>query len=230
MNKRVYNKTLGKIVRTLGFLLILVSSTFLSAKMILGYQDLPLISNVLPYANMINDFVAPYPFIDEYALVGLVAGLIMLLWAIRRGLILRVVLTVVLAFVLIEGTISGTSPLFPITLSSPAWVATVLGLVSPIIDLLNGISIYIIPGAAVAVPFLLWVLFAYKKPNRFSIFMLRLGSITLFLAVAMFAAKQFVASLNDVEIFNTINIVLYLLTYLFYVLGSAFGVLGFARK
>ena len=230
MNKRVYNKTLGKIVRTFGFLLILVSSTFLSAKLILGYQDLPLIGNVLPYANMVNDFAAPYPIIDEYALLGLVAGLIMLLWAIRRGLILRVVLTVVLAFVLIEGTISATSPLFPIALSSPAWVATVLGLVSPLIDMLNGISPYIIPGAAVAVPFLLWVLFAYKKPNRFSIFMLRLGSITLFLAVGMFAAKQFVASLNDLEIFNTINIALYLITYLLFVLGSAFGVLGFARK
>jgi hypothetical protein len=230
MNKRVYNKTLGKIVRTFGFLLILVTSTFLSAKLILGYQDLPLIGNVLPYADMINNFAAPYPFIDEYALVGLVAGLIMLLWAIRKGLILRVLLTVVLAFVLIEGTIAGTSPLFPITLSSPSWVATVLGLVSPVIDLLNGISPYIIPGAAVAVPFLLWVLFAYKKPNRFSIFLMRLGSITLFLAVAMFAAKQFVATLNDLEIFNTINITLYLLTYLLYVLGSAFGVLGFARK
>jgi len=230
MNKRVYNKALGKIVRTLGFLLILVSSTFLSAKLILGYQDLPLIGNVLPYANMINDYAAPYPMIDEYALLGLVAGLIMLLWAIRRGLILRVLLTVSLVFVLIEGTISATSPLFPITLASPDWVATVLGLVSPIVDMLNDISPYIIPGTAVGVPFLLWVLFAYKKPGRFSIFMLRLGSITLFLAVAMFAAKQFIVSLNDLEIFNTINIVLYLLTYLLFVVGSAFGVLGFARK
>lgn len=230
MNKRVYNKALGKLVRTLGFILILVSSTFLSAKLILGYQDLPLIENVLPYANMINDYAAPYPIVDEYALLGLVAGLIMLLWAIRRGLVLRVVLTVVLVFVLIEGTIAATSPLFPITLASPTWVATVLGLVSPLIDMLNNISPYIIPGLAVGVPFLLWVLFAYKKPGRFSIFMLRLGSITLFLAVAMFAGKQFVASLNDVEIFNTINIVLYLLTYLLFVVGSAFGVLGFARK
>jgi len=230
MNKRVYNKALGKIVRTFGFLLILVSSTFLSAKLILGYQDLPLIGNVLPYANMINDFVAPYPIVDEYALLGLVVGLIMLLWAIRRGIILRVLLTVVLLFVLIEGTISATSPLFPITLASPGWVATVLGLVSPVIDMLNDISPFIIPGTAVGVPFLLWVLFAYKKPGRFSIFMLRLGSIALFLAVAMFAAKQFVGSLNDIEIFNTINIALYLITYLLFVVGSVFGVLGFARK
>ena len=230
MNKRVYNKTFGKIVRTFGFLLIFISSTFLSAKLILGYQDLPLIGNVLPYANMINDFVAPYPLIDEYALLGLVAGLIMLLWAIRRGLILRVFLTVVLVFVLIEGTISQTSPLFPITLASPAWVATVLGIVSPLIDLLNGISPYIIPGLAVGVPFLLWALFNNKKPGRFSLFMLRLGSTTLFLAVAMFAAKQFIDSLAVLSIFNTINIVLYLITYLLFVVGSLFGVLGFARK
>ena len=60
--------------------------------------------------------------------------------------------------------------------------------------------------------------------------MLRIGSTTLFLAVAMFAAKQFIDSLAVLSIFNTINIVLYLITYLLFVVGSLFGVLGFARK
>jgi len=230
MNKRVYNKAFGKIVRTLGFLLILISSTFLSAKLVLGYQDLPLVEIVMPYANMVNNLVAPFPFIDDYAVLFLIAGLIMLVWVLRKGIVLRVVLTVVLVFVYIEGTISQTSPLVPIVVSSPDWIASILNIVSPVIDLVSNISPYIVPGGAVAVPILLWFLFSSKKPARLSILIFRLGSTIFFLAVATFAAKQFVASLNDVAIFNTINVFLYLLTYLLFLIGSAFGVLGFARK
>ncbi len=230
MDKRVYNKTFGKIIRTLGFIFVLFASTFLSAKMILSYQDLPLINFLTGYAEVMDNAVTPYPFIDEYAVLILILGLIMLLWVIRKGIVLRVLLTVVLLFVYIEGTISMTSPLVPIALNAPSWIASILDLVSPVIDMLTNISPYIVPGGAVAVPFLLWVLFSSKKPKRFSLVILSAGSTLLFLAVATYAAKQFVSSLNDVEIFSTINVALYLLSYLAYMVGSAFGVLGFSLK
>ena len=61
--------------------------------------------------------------------------------------------------------------------------------------------------------------------------MLRLGSITLFLAIAMLIVKNlFVPSLADVEIYGTITTVLYILTYLLNAIGGLFGTLGFARK
>lgn len=231
MNKRVYNKAFGKIVRTLGFLLVLVSSVFLAVQLILTYQTLPFIETLLPYADMANDFIAPYAFIGEYAILALIVGQIFLLWAIRRGVILRVILTVTLVFLFVENSFSGQSVLVPIAVQSPAWLGNVLGFIEGPFEQLTSLSEYIIPGVTVAVPFLLWVLYAYKKPGRFSLFMLRLGSITLFLAIAMLIVQnQFVPTLGDVEIYGTINTVLYILTYLLNAIGGLFGTLGFARK
>jgi type IV secretory pathway VirB2 component (pilin) len=231
MNKRVYNKVFGKIVRTLGFLLILVSSVFLAVQLILTYQTLPFIDSLVPFADMVNDVVAPYSFLSEYAVLALIVGQIFILWAIRRGLILRVLLTVTLVFLFVENSFAGESVLVPIAVDSPSWLSNVLGFIEGPFDQLVALSEYIIPGVTVAVPFLLWVLYAYKKPGRFSLFMLRLGSITLFLAIAMLIVQElFVPSLGDVEIYGTINTVLYILTYLLNALGGVFGTLGFARK
>ncbi|HPG43291.1 MAG TPA: hypothetical protein PLJ98_05750 [Acholeplasmataceae bacterium] len=231
MNKRVYNKAFGKIVRTLGFLLILVSSVFLTVQLILTYQTLPFIDSLVPFADMVNDVVAPYAFLSEYAVLALIVGQIFILWAIRRGLILRVLLTVTLVFLFVENSFAGESVLVPIAVDSPSWLGNVLGFIEGPFDQLVALSEYIIPGVTVAVPFLLWVLYAYKKPGRFSLFMLRLGSITLFLAIAMLIVQElFVPSLGDVEIYGTINTVLYILTYLLNALGGVFGTLGFARK
>ena len=231
MNKRVYNKAFGKIVRTLGFLLILVSSVFLAVQLILTYQTLPFIESLVPFADMVNDVVAPYAFLSEYAVLALIVGQIFILWAIRRGLILRVLLTVTLVFLFVENSFAGESVLVPIAVDSPAWLGNVLGFIEGPFDQLVALSEYIIPGVTVAVPFLLWVLYAYKKPGRFSLFMLRLGSITLFLAIAMLIVQElFVPSLGDVEIYGTINTVLYILTYLLNALGGVLGTLGFARK
>ena len=231
MNKRVYNKAFGKIVRTLGFILILVSSVFLAVQLILTYQTLPFIETLLPYAEMVNDFVAPYVFISEYAVLALIVGEIFILWAIRKGIILRVLLTVTLVFLFVENSFSGQSVLVPIAVDSPAWLGNILGFIEGPFEQLVALSEYIIPGVTVAVPFLLWVLYAYKKPGRFSLLMLRLGSITLFLAIAMLIVKNlFVPSLADVEIYGTITTVLYILTYLLNAVGGLFGTLGFARK
>ncbi|MDY0074706.1 MAG: hypothetical protein WC992_02505 [Acholeplasmataceae bacterium] len=231
MNKRVYNKTFGKIIRTLGFLLILVSSVFLAVKLILTYQTLPFIENLLPFATSIDNAIQSYAFISEYAVMALILGQIFILWAIRRGLILRVLLTVTLLFLFVENSFAGQSVLVPIAVDSPAWLGNVLGFIEGPFEQLVALSAYIIPAVTVAVPFFLWVLYAYKKPGRFSVFMLRLGAITLFLAILMLIVKElWVPSLNDVEIYGTITTVLYILTYLLNAIGGLFGTLGFARK
>lgn len=231
VNKRVYNKTFGKIVRTLGFLLILVSSVFIGTVLVLENDTLPFIDNLTPFAQMADGILANIPLIADYAGLGLVVGLILLLWAIRKGFILRVLLTVVLLFGFIESSISGTSQLVPVTLASPSWLSGVLSMIEPFVEQITAMSPYVIPGVGVAVPFFLWILFAYKKPGRFSLFMLRLGSIALFLAVAMYAvANLFVASLLTVDIYSTIEIMLYIITYLLFVVGGAFGTVGVTRQ
>ncbi len=231
MNKRVYNKTFGKIVRTLGFLLILASSIFLATKLVLQNGTLPFIDNLTPFANTADGYATTFPFIAEYAGIALVIGLILVLWAIRKGLILRIVLTVILVFGFIESSISGTSALVPITLASPVWLAGVLDMIESLVDQITALSSYVIPGVAVAAPFLLWILFAYKKPGRFSLFMLRMGSIALFLAIVMLTvAELFATNLLTVDIYNTVEIMLYIITYLFFIVGGLFGTIGAARQ
>ncbi len=231
VNKRVYNKTFGKIVRTLGFLLILVSSIYIATVLILENDTLPFIDNLTPFAQIADGILANIPLIAEYAGLALVVGLILLLWAIRKGLILRILLTVVLLFGFIESSISGTSQLVPVTLASPSWLAGVLSMIEPMVVQITALSPYVIPGVAVAAPFLLWMLFAYKKPGRFSLFMLRLGTIALFLAVLMLAvANLFVTSLLTVDIYSTIEIMLYIITYLFFIVGGVFGTIGVTRS
>jgi len=230
VNKKVYNKAFGKIFRTLGFLLVLASSVFIASVLILENDTLPFIDKLIPLAQLADGNLANIPLIADYAGLGLVLGLILLLWTIRKGVILRVLLTVILVFGFIESSISGTSQLVPVTLASPSWLAGVLTLIEGLVDRITAMSPYVIPGVAIAAPFLLWVLFNNKKPGRFSLFMLKLASTILFVAVIMFVVANIaVTSLLTVSIYNTIEIMLYIVTYLFFVVGGVFGVLGFSR-
>ncbi|GEM_PF-704920 len=231
MNKRVYNKTFGKIVRTLGFFLVLASSLYFATSLIIENDTLPFISILTPFAQTADGFLSSVSIFSEYAGLALVLGLILILWAIRKGLILRILLTVVLLFGFIESSVSGTSALVPVTLSSPSWLTGIFDMFETYVNQITSMSPYVIPGVGVAAPFLLWILFAYKKPGRFSIFMLRLGSIALFLAILMLAvAELFATNLLDVDIYMTINMVLYILTYLLFIVGGLFGTIGMTRK
>lgn len=234
MKNKVYNNTFGKLIRTLGFLLVLASSVYLATNLILTFDTLPFIDNLIPFANMGNDFIQSIPavqaLLEEYAGFALVVGFIFLLWTLRRGVFLRVLLTVLLLLLFIESSITGTSPLYPIALQSPSWISSVLSIVETLINQLNQTSTFVVPGVAVGVPFLLWALFANKKPSRLSTFIYRIASTTLFLAVLMLVIKTFISTLDGLAIYNTAQAMLYILSYLLYAIGAVFGVLGFATK
>jgi hypothetical protein len=230
MKNRVYNKTLGKIFRTLGFLLVLASSVYIATQLILENDTLPLIDNLLPFANQINDIISGFAILGEYAGLALVVGLIMIVWAIRRGLVLRVLVTALLLFVYVEGAVAGTTPLAPIVLGVPSWFLAFTGLIETYIVMLTDISEYIIPGISLGAPIMLWAVFANKKPSRLSTFVYRISTTLLFLAILLNLVKVFVPSLDGVAIVATINVALYILSYLLFVVGGVFGVLGFARK
>lgn len=230
MKNRVYNQTLGKIFRTLGYLLVLAGSVFIATQLILENTDLPFIENLLPFATQIDDIISGFALIGDYAGLALVVGLLMIVWAIRRGLILRVLVTVLLLFVYIEGVVAGTTPLAPIILGTPSWLVGFTGLIDTYLTQLTDISEYIIPGISVAAPIMLWAVFANKKPSRLSTFVYRISTTLLFLAILLNLVKVFVPSLNDIAIVATINVALYILSYLLFIVGGVFGVLGFARK
>ena len=110
MNKRVYNSTFGKIVRTLGFLLVLVSPLYIATFLVIQNSTLPLVGNILPFAEIIDDMIDSLPaFIGDYVGLLLIIGLLMITWAIRRGIVLRVLITVLLLFGYFESAFNYSS-------------------------------------------------------------------------------------------------------------------------
>lgn len=232
MKNRVYNSTFGKIGRTLGFLLILFASVVISTSLILANSTYEGISALVPFAEQIDEILTSLPaFLVEYIGIMLFLGLIFLIWAIRKGIIIRVVLTVLLVFMLLYTMMNLSGPLTPVLILFPSFLTDILVQLEGLFNQLLDISEYILPGVSIAIPILLWYVFANKKPGRLSIFMLRIGSVFLFLAVAMLGvATEFVNSMLTNALYVQVMMSLYTLTYLLFVVGSVFGIIGFMKK
>lgn len=232
MNKRVYNGTAGKIVRTFGFLFVLISSLYISTYLVIQNSTLPFVDKILPFAEKSEDIINALPaFIEDYIGLMLIVGLLMLTWVLRKGLVLRVLITVALVFGFFESALNSSSSLAPITLSNPAWMNSILDLIEPFFNQLVALSEYIVPAVMVAAPLFLWGLFAHKKPGRFSVLMLRIGTVLLFLAVLMLALGDlFLSSLAAENWYLTTQTLLYMATYLLFIVGGVFGLIGFSRK
>ena len=229
MNKRVYNKTFGKIARTLGFLLVLVSSIYFGANLVIAYSDLPFMNFLLPFADFIDGIIG-FPFIVEYAFLMLIVGLLFIIWAIRRGFILRILLTFVLIVMTVYAMSQPISYMTYLAIDMPGWWQTILGFANPLLDQFLGLHGAVGPAVVLLVPILLWITFRNKKPVRFSVFLMRLGSIAMVLGTLMvIVAEDFFTALQGVEIYETIYLMAYILTYLFYIAGSIFGVLGLTK-
>ncbi|MFU8792758.1 MAG: hypothetical protein ACNA7K_01925 [Acholeplasmataceae bacterium] len=234
MNKRVYNKTFGKIVRTLGFLLILVSSLFLLSQVLIftGYETLPVVAPLITYGQLIADNFQMLAFFNAgYAVIGLSLGIILLIWAIRQGILFRVILTVLLLLVVIITVLNGSALLVPLNIVFDQVIANGVQSISGVLTPLFNISPYIAPGIFIASALLFWAVLAYKKPKRFSLFLLRVGATTLFLAMLMMAVPTVLGlTLLSNELYLTGAIGLYVVTFVTFSVGSAFGVAGFLRK
>ena len=229
LNKRVYNKTFGKIVRTLGFLLVFVSSIYFSTNLVIAYSDLPLMNFLLPFADMIDGIIG-IPFIAEYAFLMLILGLLFIIWAIRRGFVLRILLTFVLLVMTVYAMSQPIVYMTYLAIDMPAWWETVLGFANPLLDQFLALHGAVGPAVVLLVPILLWITFRNKKPIRFSVFLMRLGSIAMVLATLMvIVSEDFFTALQSVEIYETIYLLAYIFTYLFYMVGSIFGILGLTK-
>jgi hypothetical protein len=232
MKNRVYNSTFGKIGRTLGFLLILFSSVVIATNLIILNQAYEGISALLPIAQQVSDILDSLPAVlGEYISIMFFVGFIFVIWAIRRGFVLRILLTVLLVFMLGFTLFSFTGPLTPVLLAFPEFLTDVLVQLVDLYAKINDISEYIFHGIALAIPLLLWYVFANKKPGRLSLFVLRVGATFLFLAVAMLGvATEFATSMLTNDLYVQVMQSLYTLSFLLFVAGSAFGVVGFMKK
>ena len=232
MKNRVSNGVFGKIVRTLGFILVLISSVLILSEIVLANTSNSILAYAEPYAQLVQDAIAPIGFnFGEYALFAFVVGLLFLVWALRKGLILRLLITVLLVFVFVEAIANQNGLFTGIVLVAPSFVNSAVSLVETYLDQAVSASPYIIPGASLVLVLFLWTLFANKKPKRASVSVVRLASLFLLLAIIV-AALPLVASASvfTQSWYVTVQLVLYVLSYALFILGSAFGILGFLRS
>lgn len=229
MKKKVYNRTVGKVFRTLGFMLIFISSVYIFSRIVLDNAAISILNPIAPLAQRALAILDSTPLIGQYTVLAITAGFICLLWVIRRGIILRVTLTLLL---LSNFVLAGFGfGLMPIIIFNASWIdSLILKIPSSVLNMLLS-NEYILSGLLLVTPILMWALFAYKRPKRISAFFLRVGSTFLFLAVLMLGlALQFKPDLIVNDLFNIGYVGLYLLTYTFFIIGSALGIIGFSRK
>ncbi len=229
VKNHVYNKTFGKIVRTLGFLLILAASLFIVTQLILENEELPLIGVLTPFAIQIDQIIQSQPMINDYVGLGLILGFLLITWAIAKSMFLKVLVTVVLLFFYVEGILSGTSPIAPIILATPDWFRNIVISLEPFVIQLSETSPYVVPGVALSAPMLLWFVFN-KKPSRLSLYLARIATTTLFLAILLQFFGSLIPIISAMGIAEVIRVALYIIVYLAFVASGALGVLGFGRK
>jgi hypothetical protein len=234
MKNRVYNGPFGKIVRTLGFVLVLVGSAFYLSKILIDptYATLPLIGSIAPYGQLIDAQLAVLTFLNSgFALIALILGFILIVFAIRRGVVVKTILTAALLIALLMTANLGSGLFAPIVVTFDPAIANILGFGDIVLSPLLGLSPYVAPGVFIGSAFLIWVVFAYKRPKRISTFFVRVGATTLFLAMAMQVAPALLGmALLDIQLYFTGVIAFYVLSYATFAAGSAFGIVGFLRK
>ncbi len=228
MKKRVYNKTFGKIVRTLGFLMVLASSLLFTA-MLIDSSTASFLSSLQPMVTQIIDML-PTEFY-HYLGLGYLVGLLLLIWAIRRGFVLRVLITIVLIGLFIIESFNMVSFLTGYAMLTPTWLGNIINSQSALINQLLDISPWIAPGVALLAVMLLWGVFANARPKRFSLFLFRIATITLFLGVVVFALQyNLSAAFVTADWYVVILDLLYIISYALIAVGALFGTIGFYRK
>ncbi|MFA5481865.1 MAG: hypothetical protein WC278_00645 [Bacilli bacterium] len=227
----VKNGPVGKLFRTLGFILVLVPSVYFGSIMIEGLSfvvtELGFLESIVKPIIEILDFIE----VGYYALAWAV-GLILLVWTLRKGIIARVLTTVLLLVLVVVAIKSYFIHIVPLyIIASPPWLFDGLDIIFDLIKPILDISKYILMGIYVATFFMLWYVFAYKRPVKISVLFLRIGSLIFFIGLLVwFIGYEIDPQLISSQTFLTAVFGIFGFSHVLYAIGSAVGVIGFATK
>ena len=218
--KKVENKTLGKIIRTIGFLLY-------------GFSMLIFLFELLKNIEMQVD--ALNNIIESLYNIGLtmfivsvchIAGLIMISWALGKNMFHKILLTVLLIILLVSFAFDNAIYVYGISsLSVPAFLEPITNIFSNLSNVFDGATILL----QLVILFFVWHLLAYKRPRRFSTILIRVSFTVLTLASVPTAIFYFVGT-PDVAIIQTIINYVWVIWAGLGLMGSLFGIIGFVRK
>lgn len=220
MNK-VYNGPFGKLIRTIGYLAILVGSALLAIKS-LKLIDVEFINNLI---NPVNDFLSEdLVFLIDYSVFFLFAGLILLLWTQSKSYFGRIFITLVTVAValVVENIVLTDVNIFPF-LPEIGQINNLLGSYFDSIKYLQLIQV---------LPLLMiFILLGSKKPKRTSTTTVSNGLMLLLLSVVIVNLSMLLD--NDWETVRWFIILtnsFLSLSFVMIAFGSVFGFLGMFRK
>jgi hypothetical protein len=233
MKRHVENKAFAKFIRTLGYILLLASVSL--AALVLVYEEsteLFMLETIRTLLNPVNDIIAQFTFIDHaYIVLGFGLGLTFLTFTLRR----RYVSRVFFGFIVLASTLTlvyaEESTILPLTFNNPEFLETALSYLSLAINPVLELTEFAIPLVSLLIVLIGWMVFATKKPKRLSTTFVRIGMISLFIAVlVVFMASAFADGFITQSLYETIQTYAYFIAFDFIAIGSLFGILGFMRK
>lgn len=233
MKNYVENQSLGKFFRTIGYILIFVATSLISMTILFDSNtEIVLIDTIRETLQPIQDVVLTVDFLQDgfYQLLFFYIGMVLIFWTLVKSTFVKLLQTLIFTGLFVLIFYSKDMSFIPITFTNPDWMVDALAMVDSYLDPVLSLNEFVAPLAALVGTLVIWQLFATKKPKRIATFFLRAGSVVLFLAVlSIFATKAF-EEFFDTSIFDTVRSYLYIVSYDFFILGSAFGILGFMRK
>ena len=234
MKRHVENKAFAKLIRTLGYLLLLASVSLSALALVYAEStELYMLETIRTLLNPVNDFLAQITFLDDatYIVLGFGLGLTLLTFTLQRRQVSRVFFGLIVLASTVILLYAEESTILPVTFENPEFLKNALSYLSLAIEPLLDLSEFVIPLVTLLIVSIGWMVFAAKKPKRFSTTFVRIGMISLFIAVlVLFMKSAFPDGFITQSLYDTIQTYAYFIAFDFIAIGSLFGILGFMRK
>lgn len=228
VGKTVSNGPIGRVVRTLGYFLIGISVLFLL------FDILPLL-NIELFEPIVNDLETYFVsnFGSEFLRLKyqmLIIGIIFLIFTLSKNYFLITLTTLLLLVTTLNINLTGAlifNNFKEVLFTAPVWMEPLTTLFNDVINNNNTVTIVL----NLLAPFMVYVLIASKKPNRWSTKIVSSGMLLLTVAALFYSLPyisdvQFLYTATFESIINY-NVVSALVTIL---VGSVFGIIGLFRK
>lgn len=217
--KKVENGPIGKLFRTLGYLLILVAAGYFALSN-LAIFDVSYINQIVdPALDFFNEELKV--FADYWQLI-LVSGIFMLIWPLSKKKALPTITTILLLLVVfVDNQLYGKGSIIPF-LNVPE-----IKYITDTFSKFNWLElvVYLIPLLFV------YILIGLKKPKRIAASLLSGGLLVLMFALI---GNSLPTILNNNwatnDIFIQVIAGVFSLSFILQALAGLFGVLGFMRK
>lgn len=208
--------TFQKVLRTIGYVLVLLSSLFFITKIMATNTELTLLSPFLGITEPINEALK---FLNDYIAIVFAVGFLLIVFVIRSKFTFILMLIVTIAIIIFPA--AELRHLFGVELTNLSFIPNSL-------DDIIASNKFIGPIFLVLVAAFLNLALRNKKPKRFSLFWYGIGT-TILIVTTILSAVKIEEVIGDMGLGFPITGYLFIIIYALFSVGSVFGILGFSK-